>query len=106
MRNRIEPWFFVVIALAVIGIADSFSRGALGTLVIPLTLVAIVFLLYKFPPSRFKKPRYRGSGGRKNNPHIKEPYRLRPNKSAKRRASPFTVIDGRKNKEDEPPKYH
>ncbi|MFD0670551.1 hypothetical protein [Cohnella sp. GCM10027633] len=108
MRNRIEPWFFVVIALAVIGLADSFSRGAVGSLVIPLTLVAIVFLLYKFPPSRFRKPRHRGTKPSNKN-GIKEPYRLNPraNQASKRRESPFTVIEGRrKNKDDEPPKYH
>jgi len=103
MRNRIEPWFFVIIALAVIGIADSFSRGALGTLIIPLALVAIVFLLYKFPPSRFRKPRYRGSSQPRGR---KEPSKLNAKPAAKRRTSPFTVIEGRKNKEDEPPKYH
>lgn len=103
MRKRIEPWFFVIIALAVIGIADSFSRGALGTLIIPLALVAIVFLLYKFPPSRFRKPRYRGASQARNR---KEPAKLNAKPAAKRRASPFTVIEGRKNKEDEPPKYH
>ncbi|MFC5532555.1 hypothetical protein [Cohnella yongneupensis] len=106
MRNRIEPWFFVVIALAVIGIADSFSSGAMGTLIIPLTLVAIIFLLYKFPPNRLRKPRSRGNRPT-NNRGIKEPYRLNPKQAAnKRRPSPFTVIDGRKNKEDDPPKYH
>lgn len=103
MRKRIEPWFFIVIALAVIGIADSFSRGALGTLIIPLTLVAVVFLLYKFPPSRFRKPRYRGASQTRTR---KEPAKLNAKPAAKRRASPFTVIEGRKNKEDEPPKYH
>lgn len=103
MRNRIEPWFFVVIALALIGIADSFSRGALGTLIIPLALVAIVFLLYKFPPSRFRKPRYRGASQARSR---KEPSKLNVKQPAKRRASPFTVIEGRKNKEDDPPKYH
>jgi hypothetical protein len=103
MRNRIEPWFFIVIALAVIGIADSFSRGALSTLIIPLALVAIVFLLYKFPPSRFRKPRYRGVSQARRS---KEPSKLNAKPAAKRRPSPFTVIDGRKNKEDEPPKYH
>lgn len=107
--RKIEPWFFVVIALAVIGLANFFSSGAVGTLLIPLTLVAVVFLLYKFPPNRFRKPpRHRGSRPAGKN-GIKEPYRLnaRANPANKRRTSPFTVIEGRrKNKEDEPPKYH
>lgn len=107
MRKRIEPWFFVIIALGVIGIANSLTSGAIGSLIIPAALVAIVFLLYKFPPSRFRKPRHRATKPANKN-GIKEPYRLNPraNPTTKRRTSTFTVIEGRKNKEDEPPKYH
>jgi hypothetical protein len=66
-------------------------------------LVAIVFLLYKFPPTRWKKSN-RGNthrAGRK--PDIRASARA---KSDRRQSSPFTVIEGRKNKEDEPPRYH
>ncbi|TFE29877.1 hypothetical protein [Cohnella luojiensis] len=103
MRNRIQPWFAVVLAFMAIGLATSLFRGSTQSWLIPLSLVAIVYFLYKFPPSRWKKSPGRGhSHGKGPRPD----FRRTNAKSDKRRASPFTVIEGRKNKDDEPPRYH
>jgi hypothetical protein len=104
MRSRIQPWFAVVLVFMAIGLANRLYQGAAQSLIIPLTLVAIVFLLYKFPPSRWKNLTHRGhSSGTGRRPDIRTSAKV---KSDKRRSSPFTVIEGRKNKEDEPPRYH
>ncbi|KIL34339.1 hypothetical protein SD71_20050 [Cohnella kolymensis] len=102
MRSRIHPWFTIVLALMAIGLVSMLLNGGAQSLIIPLIIVAIVFLLYKFPPDRWRKPRYRGYSPGPNRP---QPLRTAA-KPAKRKASPFTVIEGRKNKEDEPPRYH
>jgi len=103
MRNRIQPWFAVVLALMAIGVAVRLAQGSIDSWLIPLTLVAIVFLLYKFPPNRWRKPQKRRPPG----PKVARPdFRRASSKTDRRRASPFTVIEGRKNKEDEPPRYH
>jgi hypothetical protein len=88
-----------------IGLASRLLQGSVDSWLIPLTLVAIVFLLYKFPPSRWKNVPNRGSrppgrGG------ARPDVRRAASKPEKRRSSPFTVIEGRKNKDDEPPRYH
>lgn len=105
MRRRIDPWFAIVLALMAIGIVSSLMNGGFRAFIIPLTLVVIVFILYKFPPSRWRKPHNR-SGYSPGRPAMREPERLRAKPANKRRDSPFTVIEGRKNKDDEPPRYH
>ncbi|QJD82277.1 hypothetical protein [Cohnella herbarum] len=103
MRNRIQPWFAVVLVFMAIGLASRLLQGSVDSWLIPLTLVAIVFLLYKFPPSRWKSIPNRGrTSVRGARPDI----RRAAAKPDKRRSSPFTVIEGRKNKDDEPPRYH
>ncbi|WP_239613826.1 hypothetical protein [Cohnella mopanensis] len=103
MRNRIQPWFAVVLVFMAIGLAVQLFQGSVESWLIPLSLVAIVFLLYKFPPSRWRNLSSRGRPpGRGPRPDI----RRAGVKSDRRRASPFTVIEGRKNKDDEPPRYH
>ncbi|WP_256757149.1 hypothetical protein [Cohnella sp. WQ 127256] len=103
MRNRIQPWFAVVLVFMAIGLVTSLSRGSTQSWLIPLVLVTIVFLLYKFPPARWRNPSHRGrSPGRGARPDIHRTS----TKSERRRSSPFTVIEGRKNKDDEPPRYH
>jgi hypothetical protein len=105
MRSRIQPWFAVVLVFMAIGLASRLYQGAAQSLIIPLTLVVIVYLLFKFPPSRWKKLTHRGhSSGTGRKPDISSTSAKV--KSDKRRSSPFTVIEGRKNKEDEPPRYH
>jgi len=103
MRNRIQPWFAVVLAFMAIGVITTLLQGSVDSWAIPLGLAAIVFLLYKFPPDRWRKL------FQKKQPPSKRPrpdFRSAASKSERRRASPFTVIEGRKNRDDEPPRYH
>ncbi|WEK55584.1 MAG: hypothetical protein P0Y55_05915 [Candidatus Cohnella colombiensis] len=104
MRKRIEPWFVVVLALIAIGIGSYIYNGS-RTLIIPIVLVAIVFLLYKFPPNRWTKTRsnsYDAAAARSKRKSV-SPLQAKP---TKRRSSPFTVIEGNKDKNDDPPRYH
>lgn len=104
MRSRIQPWFAVALVLMAIGLAARLYQGAAQSLIVPLVIVAIVFLLYKFPPASWKKSKYRGhSPGAGRRPTMRASSKA---KAERRRSSPFTVIEGRKNKEDEPPRYH
>src|SRR4051794_112223 len=102
MRSRFQPWFIVVLVFMGIGLIDRLLQGSAQTWIIPLVLVALVFVFYKFPPSSWQKPRYRGHNP---GPRRKPDFRSGA-KPEKRRPSPFTVIEGRKNKEDEPPRFH
>jgi len=58
-----------------------------------------VFLLYKFPPQRWKRPRIRA--GAKGWNASAGPRKGRATKRAK-----FTVIPGNKRDDDDKPKYH
>ncbi|MFC5403959.1 hypothetical protein [Cohnella soli] len=103
MKNRIQIWFAVVLALMAIGIATSLSKGSTQSWLVPVVIIAIVFLLYKFPPntwrSKLRKPK---QSARKARPD----FRKTNAQSERRRNSTFTVIEGRKDKNDEPPRYH
>jgi hypothetical protein len=104
MRSRIQPWFAVLLVLMAIGLASRLYQGAAQSLIIPLVLVSVIFVLYKFPPTRWRNPPRRGGG--RPGPLRKPDFRTTSAKSERRRSSPFTVIEGRKNKDDEPPRYH
>lgn len=102
MRTRIQPWFAVLLVFMAIGLASRLYQGSAQSLIIPLVLVSIVFLLYKFPPSKWQNKPNRG----RSTKTTRKPDFRTSAKTEKRRASPFTVIEGRKNKDDEPPRYH
>ncbi|WMT42604.1 hypothetical protein RE628_09910 [Paenibacillus sp. D2_2] len=101
--------FWALIALAAFGIIDGlFGRGTtdwMGIL-IPALIVGIVFLLYKYPPRKY----------RRQNPKVKPSARTMSKLAAerrsassgqKRKAYPFQVIEGQKGKNDDDlPKYH
>ncbi|TVY04436.1 hypothetical protein [Cohnella terricola] len=103
MRNRIQPWFAVVLVLMAIGLFARLMQGSTQSWLIPLSLVAIVFLLYKFPPDRWRTLR---KNSRTKVKRARPDFRKSAAKAERRRTSTFTVIEGRKNKEDEPPRYH
>lgn len=102
--------FWIMITLAALGIVlKLFTPEVL----IPLVVIGVVILLYKFPPSRFnknKRPKVKPSkktaakmAARTN------PTRKNSSTSPKRKQYPFQVIDGQKGKNDPPddlPKYH
>ncbi|MGO4274954.1 hypothetical protein AB4Z22_34850 [Paenibacillus sp. TAF58] len=85
MRRKFSPIEIVIAILIAIGLLVS-----LRTLFIPILVLGIIFLLYKFPPSRWKK----NSTGRG------------PAKG-KRKNAKFRVINGSKDSDpDDFPKYH
>ncbi|KRF12067.1 hypothetical protein [Paenibacillus sp. Soil787] len=85
MRRKFSPIEVAIAILIAIGLLVS-----LRTLFIPILVLGIIFLLYKFPPSRWKK----NSTGRG------------PAKG-KRKNAKFRVINGSKDSDsDDFPKYH
>ncbi|WP_059052352.1 hypothetical protein [Paenibacillus senegalimassiliensis] len=104
-RQRIFLW--IIAFLSVFGIIDGLFLSKhipIGNVIVPLAVVAIVFLLYKYPPRRY----------RKQHPKIKPSARTmakvaaeRRSTTEKRKAYPFQVIEGQKGKNDDDlPKYH
>lgn len=105
MQKRIEIWFIIALLLIVIGIADVFASGSYAMLVIPVALVAIVYLLYKFPPRRWatlfrKRPsesaKYKFAAKRTTMKH-----------ASNKRKHQLSVIEGSKKQDDDrTPTYH
>jgi len=108
LRKRFGPLTIVLFVLMAIGILYEIWLGA-TTLLIPLVLVAIVYVLYKFPPNRLvrrgnvsERAKYRQAASKSQ-----RRYANRQETPSKRRAaSPFRVIEGNKKKDDDPPPYH
>jgi hypothetical protein len=85
MRRKFSPIEIAIAILIAIGLLVS-----LRTLFIPILVLGIIFLLYKFPPSRWKKTST-GRGSAKG----------------KRKNAKFRVINGSKDSDpDDFPKYH
>jgi hypothetical protein len=84
MRRRYSVGTIAIFVLLALGLIVS-----LRFMFIPIVVLGTIFLLYKFPPSTWKKvTMYRKDNKR--------------GKNAK-----FRVIDGSKNRDyDEPPRYH
>ncbi|ADM70688.1 hypothetical protein GMA19_02885 [Paenibacillus polymyxa E681] len=105
--NRHAIIFWLTLALGAYGIVDMLWRGSWGflmSLLIPVLVFAVIFLLYKYLP-----------GQRSRAPKIKPSVRTmaktanarKQQTTGKRKAYPFHVIEGSKGKnEEEQPKYH
>lgn len=102
--------FWTAIGLAALGILFNLQSP---NIFIPLILVAVVFILYKFPPRWLtRKPAVKPS--RKTMEKVKlsrkqNTARKSGVSSPKRKHYPFQVIDGQKGKhdsDDDVPKYH
>jgi hypothetical protein len=88
MKQRLSVTSYLLLGLIIIGLIVSLSRY-----VIPICVFGIIFLLYKFPPSKWKRNRISSIG----------------RKSGKRKSKtvPFRVINGNKQDDsDHRPKYH
>ncbi|KHF32476.1 hypothetical protein CM49_05249 [Paenibacillus sp. P1XP2] len=98
--------FWIAIGLAVLGIVNIvFSGGSgLGNILVPLCVIGVVLLLYKFPPARYrKKPKVKPSARTME----KVAAAKRSQSNGKRKHYPFQVIEGSKGKnDDQQPKYH
>jgi hypothetical protein len=104
MKNR-NSWVANIL-YAVIGIGILIGIiTALSFILIPVIVLGLIFLLYKFPPNRWKmRSRPTFKPGRLSREREKAERKARQQKASK-----FRVIDGRKNRDssdDEPPKYH
>ncbi len=96
--------------LVAIGVVQGLLSNWLS-LIIPLVLIALVYVLYKYPPKRFRR-------GPKVKPSARTAAKIaasqrrsaaapRSSSDGKRKHYPFQVIDGNKGKNDEDlPKYH
>lgn len=105
--NRHAVIFWLTLALGAYGIVDMAWRGSWGfliSLLIPVLVFAVIFLLYKYLPGR-----------RTRTPKIKPSARTmaktantrKQQTTGKRKAYPFHVIEGSKGKnEEEQPKFH
>ncbi|NOU97697.1 hypothetical protein GC093_31375 [Paenibacillus sp. LMG 31456] len=91
MKKRYPIAAYIILGLALIGLASK----ALS-LIIPIAVFAVIFLLYKFPPSTW------GRSGRTK----QGPKNFSRTKEKRSRNATFRVIDGNKGSSDEPPKYH
>jgi hypothetical protein len=78
---------YIILGLALIGVASKASQ-----LVIPIVVFGLIFLLLKYPPSKWGKS--------------KPMPRFGKTKEKRSRNATFRVIDGNKGGPDEPPKYH
>lgn len=95
---------------AAFGLVDSLLRNWL-TFLIPVALIVLVYVLYKYPPRRYRK-------GPKIKPSAKTAAKMAAenrrsansftsSSKGKRKAYPFQVIEGQKRKNDsDQPKYH
>ncbi|MED5017549.1 hypothetical protein P9847_09575 [Paenibacillus chibensis] len=101
--------FWVAMVLAVIGIVDMafFDKGALiRLLLIPLLVIGVIFLLYKYQPRRAKKQKIKIKPSAKTMEKVAAAKRTNQT-SGKRKHYPFQVIEGSKGKnDDQQPKYH
>jgi hypothetical protein len=84
MRRRYNAGTIAIFVLLALGLISM-----LRFLFIPIVVLGTIFLLYKFPPSSWKKvTMYRKNDKRRKN-------------------AKFRVIDGSKRRDyDEPPRYH
>jgi hypothetical protein len=88
MRNKLSVGGYIIAALIIIGLIAS-----LRAYFIPICVFGIIFLLYKFPPSRWRAKKY-------SNP-VRKPGKR------KTQDATFRVIQGNKNSDsDDRPKYH
>ncbi|MBU5345370.1 hypothetical protein [Paenibacillus lautus] len=103
--------FWTAITLAAIGLlVFLLDPGSRMNIMIPLIIVAVVYVLYKFPPRRFnKRPKVKPSKRTAAKLAAKHSTARKSSPAAKRKQYPFQVIDGQKGKpdpSDDVPKYH
>ncbi|MFC5701074.1 hypothetical protein ACFPVX_07250 [Cohnella faecalis] len=104
MQSRFHPMFYVLIPLAALGIAQSFE-SLLSAMFIPIAILLVLYVVYLLSPQgRARKPRYRGPSYPSGPSRFRQPDRAKPKQ--KRSPSPFRVIEGKKDKDDDTPRYH
>lgn len=102
MHRRFHPALYVILPLAVIGFAYSFT-SIVSSLIVPLAVIVVLFAIYMIFRNRSFRPRTSYLPPRRE--------RKQANKTGSKRKhtvnARFRVIEGRKNRsDDEPPRYH
>lgn len=106
--------FWSAIVLAAFGLIWGFRLKGLASLsgfIIPAIMFLALFLLYKFPPGRYRKSGSRSNVKVKPSPKTMAKVggvRKSQPPAGKRKTYPFRVIEGSKGKNDDEqlPKYH
>ncbi|MGO4527518.1 hypothetical protein AB4Z30_00445 [Paenibacillus sp. 2TAF8] len=111
--NKQAIVFWVVVVLASFGIISFLTRASLSSILIPLIVFGVVFLLYKYPPARWsrkaKTPKIKPSAKTMAKVNAQHHANARKSSSSKKRKDyPFQVIQGQKgkNNDEDIPKYH
>ncbi|AWB45113.1 hypothetical protein DCC85_13355 [Paenibacillus sp. CAA11] len=102
-------FFWIIIALAIIGIPEALSSTqGLISILIPLILFGLIYVLYKYPPKKYQKtPKIKPSARTAAKLAQQRRTSSMSSNTGKRKSYPFQVIDGNKGKNDEDtPKYH
>ncbi|MBW7473572.1 hypothetical protein K0T92_02285 [Paenibacillus oenotherae] len=95
MPRKWSPLLIVILTLVVIGLTAQ-TIGNPIQLIIPVVVLGVIFLLYKFPPRPSKAKPYQKSAARRDGGQTKPKTR---------KNVPFRVIEGGKD-DDNLPKYH
>ncbi|XEC92864.1 hypothetical protein AB6A23_15875 [Paenibacillus tarimensis] len=95
--RRLHPGAVVIFVLAAVGLVVMLIQNP-GGFFIPVIVLGLIFLLYKFPPSRLRSQVADRRSSKRQQPSAKP-------KSA-RKNIPFRVIEGGKDDDDDVPKYH
>lgn len=96
MKRRMDPLFIVILVLMAVGIIITLMENPFN-LVVAAVIFGGVFLLYKYPPARWRK-----SQSRKPAPSSSS----RMKSKTKRKHVPFRVIQGNKRDDDDSDKPH
>lgn len=109
-KQSILLWILGI--LSVIGILAGlfgYSPIRLMDFLIPVILIAVVFVLYKFPPGQARKRNPKIKPSARTMAKVAQAKRKNTSASKKRKTYPFQVIEGNKGKksdDDDVPKYH
>ncbi|MHA0855581.1 hypothetical protein [Paenibacillus sp. CMAA1364] len=107
-RQSISTW--TVVVLAGIGLLTDilFNQFTLlKNLLIPVIVFVVIFLLFRYSqPGRFnKRPKIKPSNKTMNKVTLAKKT-VSHSSTRKNKKYPFQVIDGQKDKREDPPKYH
>lgn len=95
-KNRMSNAGYIVLALAAVGVFYQLLRNP-STMIIPVVVLGLIFLFYKFPPSALRsRPKVK--------PQVKQ-AKAQQKPKPRSKTVPFRVIEGGKD-DDSMPKYH
>ncbi|MDF2719893.1 MAG: hypothetical protein K0R28_6818 [Paenibacillus sp.] len=99
MNRRIHPFFILILILMGIGIVVRMMANPFE-LIVAIVIFGGIFVLWKYPPARWRKTKMRKPTPPSSGKRTKE----------KRKNIPFRVIQGNKRDDDDPPEkpytYH